>query len=96
MSRQFPPPLTHPEHFYGFIGVAIAWQCAFLLIARDIQRYRFFILPAVLEKLSFGIASLVLHAQGRAPVLVTCFGAIDLAFAACFILAFCATREVGD
>ena len=26
VGRDFPPPITHPEHFYGFIGVALAWQ----------------------------------------------------------------------
>ena len=23
-----PPPITHPEYYYGFIGLAIAWQLA--------------------------------------------------------------------
>ena len=31
LGRDFPPPLNHPEHFYGFIGVALAWQLVFLL-----------------------------------------------------------------
>jgi hypothetical protein len=38
IARDFPPPITHPEYFYGFIGVALAWQIAFLLIARDVQQ----------------------------------------------------------
>ena len=78
LNRHFPPPLTHPELFYGFIGVAIAWQCAFLLIARDPQRFRLFMLPAVLEKLSFGAATLALCAQGRVGWVVVCAGSIDL------------------
>src|SRR5689334_16082459 len=40
LGQDFPPPLTHPEHFYGFIGVALAWQLVFLTISRDVQRYR--------------------------------------------------------
>ena len=24
-GRDFPPAITHPEYYYGFIGVAIAW-----------------------------------------------------------------------
>ena len=32
LARDFPPPLTHPEHFYGFIGVALAWQLVFLIM----------------------------------------------------------------
>jgi hypothetical protein len=35
-----PPPITHPEYYYGFVGVAVAWQAALLVIARDgRQRY---------------------------------------------------------
>ena len=93
LGRQFPPPITHPEQFYGFIGVAAAWQFAFLLIARDVERYRFFMLPATLEKLSFGLAVLVLYVQGRVAALVVGVGSIDLVFAVCFFLAFRATRN---
>ena len=28
IARDFPPPITHPEYFYGFIGVALAWRVA--------------------------------------------------------------------
>jgi len=31
IGRDFPPPITHPEHFYRFIGVALAWQVLFLV-----------------------------------------------------------------
>ncbi|TWU23634.1 hypothetical protein [Bythopirellula polymerisocia] len=24
IGRDYPPAITHPEHFYGFIGVALA------------------------------------------------------------------------
>jgi hypothetical protein len=96
LSRNFPPALTHPEHFYGFIGVAIAWQWAFLLIARDVSRFRLFMLPATLEKLSFGAATLILYAQTRVALLVACAGTIDLVLAAFFILAFRASRSLED
>ncbi|MGZ8423145.1 MAG: hypothetical protein ACXWV7_09435 [Nitrospira sp.] len=91
-GRDFPPPINHPEYFYGFIGVALAWQVAFLLIARDVQRYRLFMLPAVLEKLSWGLATLVLYAQGRLAFAVVGFGIIDLILGTLFLLAFYATR----
>lgn len=92
LGREFPPPLTHPEHFYGFIGVALAWQFVFLLIARDVQRYRLLMVPAILEKLSFGVAVLVLHAQGRVAALAAGAGIIDLTWALLFALAFRAVR----
>jgi hypothetical protein len=91
-SRDFPPPINHPEYFYGFIGVALAWQVVFLLIARDPQRYRLFMLPAVLEKLTWGLATLVLYAQGRLAFAVLGFGIVDLVLGALFLFAFYATR----
>ena len=87
----YPPPITHPEYFYGFIGVALAWQLAFLVIARDPVRYRLLMLPAIAEKLSFGIAAMVLYLLGRVPTAIIAFGAIDLTLAALFLLAFRAT-----
>ncbi|HEX6124524.1 MAG TPA: hypothetical protein VFZ23_04055, partial [Pyrinomonadaceae bacterium] len=35
-----PPPVTHPEFYYGFIGVALSFQIVFLIIATDPIRYR--------------------------------------------------------
>ena len=35
VGRDYPPAITHPEYFYGFLGVAAAWQVAFLVIATD-------------------------------------------------------------
>lgn len=95
LGRDFPPPLNHPEHFYGFIGVALAWQFAFLLIARDVQRYRAFMIPAALEKLSFGAAALVLYAQGRlATATATAMaGIVDLLLMVGFVLAYRACGE---
>jgi hypothetical protein len=83
-----PPAITHPEFFYGFTGVALAWQVAFLVIARDPVRYRLIMLPCILEKVSFGFAAIVLYAQGRLPKLMLAAGLGDLAFAALFAMAF--------
>ncbi len=94
LGRDFPPPITHPEQFYGFIGVALAWQFGFLMIARDVRRHRPLILPAIFEKLSFGVAAIVLYAQGRAAPLVAGVGGIDLFLAVFFGLAFRASRAV--
>lgn len=88
VGRDFPPPINHPEYFYGFIGVALAWQLVFLAIARDPVRYRLLMLPSVLEKLSFGIAALVLYFQGRLAGLVTVFGIVDLVLATLFAISY--------
>lgn len=88
MYFDVPPGLARPEFYFGFVGVALAWQFAFLVIAHDPQRYRLLILPGMVEKLGFGIPALVLFAQDRAPALMALAGAIDLAFAAAFVWAF--------
>jgi len=92
IGRDFPPPLNHPEYFYGFIGVALAWQFVFLLIARDPRRYRPLMLPAVLEKLTWAGATLALYAQGKLALAVLGFGLVDLALGVLFLLAFRLTR----
>jgi hypothetical protein len=93
LGQDYPPPINHPEHFYGFIGVATAWQVAFLIIARDPVRYRLMMLPGILEKLSFGVAALVLLAQGRLARTVVAFGVLDLIWAVLFAWAYLKTRQ---
>jgi hypothetical protein len=90
-----PGPIAHPEFFYGFIGVALAWQFAFLLIARDVRRYRPLMLVGVLEKLAFGLAVPLLFAAGRVDGKVLVAGVIDLTLGAFFVAAYRATREPG-
>jgi hypothetical protein len=92
IGRDFPPPITHPEHFYGFIGVALAWQFVFLLIAREPAKYRALMPIAVLEKLAFGPATLILLAQERAAAQVAIVGSIDLLLGAFFLAAWVLTK----
>ena len=66
----------------------------FLIIAGDVLRYRLFMVPATLEKLSFGVAALVLYAQGRVAAFVAGAGIIDLLFAVLFVLAFRASPSL--
>jgi hypothetical protein len=86
-----PPPITHPEYFYGFVGVAVAWQAAFLIIGHDPARYRLLMLPAMLEKVSFGVPALLLFALRRAAAMVALFGLLDLAWGLLFAAAFWST-----
>lgn len=93
VAHDQPPAITHPEYYFGFIGVALAWQTAFLLLARDPARYRPMMLPATLEKLAFGLAMLMLYLQHRLALLMLAAGCMDLLFAALFVLAWWHTRE---
>lgn len=88
LGEQDPPAITHPEYFYGFLGVAVAWQVAFLIIAGDPSRYRALMLPSVLEKLGYGVAVLVLLALGRVTAGPVFTGCIDLVLAALFAFAY--------
>ena len=91
IGRDYPPPITHPEFFYGFIGVALAWQVLFLFLARDPARYRPMMIPAFLEKISFAIPVLVLYAKNRTSTATLAFGLVDLTLGALFIAAYIRT-----
>jgi len=91
-GRDFPPAITHPEYYYGFVGVAIAWQIVFLILSRDPVRYRPIMLAAVLEKASYAIAVMILYLQGRTGALILGTGIIDLTFGALFLLTYVKTR----
>jgi hypothetical protein len=85
-------PIQRPEHFYGFIGLAVVWQIVFLMIASDVRRFRPLMVPAILEKLVFGIPVLLLFVSGRVGTDVLVFGSIDLVLAVLFVLAFRSTK----
>jgi hypothetical protein len=91
IGRDYPPPVTHPEYYYGFIGVAVAWQVLFLILAKDPVRYRQMMIPAVLEKVSFVIAVVILYLQGRVAPVVVGSGIVDLIFGILFAVAYVKT-----
>lgn len=92
LSRDYPPPITHPEYFYGFVGVALAFQIVIAIIGTDPVHYRPLMLAAVAEKLSFGLAAPLLYAAGRIPQVTVVFGTLDLLLGALFALAWWKTR----
>ena len=93
MGRDYPPPITHPEYYYGFIGVVVAWQVLFLFIARNPARYRVMMIPAILEKASFAIAVIVLFLLDRVAPVMLVFAAIDLILGALFVAAYTKTQN---
>ncbi len=95
-SIQSPPPITHPEFYYGFVGVALAWQILFLVMARDPVRYRPCMIPAMLEKFSFAGATAVLFAQGRLSLLMFLGGLGDLVWGSLFVCAFVWTAPAAE
>jgi hypothetical protein len=88
IGRDTPPPITHTEYFYGFIGVVLAWQLAFLVIGRDPQRYRALMPVTVLEKLVFAVPVLLLWSKGHVPPSVLPFAGLDLILGALFLASY--------
>lgn len=88
VGRIDPPSITHPEYYFGFLGVAIVWQIGFLVIATDPVRYRAFMVLSVLEKVSFGIPVVWLYARERVSGQVLALGLIDLGWGLLFLLAY--------
>ena len=93
IGRDTPPAITHPEYFYGFVGVGLAWQVLFLVLSTDPVRYRAMILPSILEKISYGIALAVLYSQRRLPLSVLAIGSGDWIFAFLFLAAYFKTKS---
>lgn len=89
---QQPPALNHVEYFYGFIGVAVAWQFAFAIISRDPVRYRPLMLAGVVEKFSFFLACVALAAQHRIPAQVFFMSVVDFCLGLAFIAAYAKSR----
>jgi hypothetical protein len=83
-----PPPITHPEFFYGFICVAVAWQVLFLILSRDPIRYRPMMLAAMLEKIGFPVAVAILYLQGRLAPAIFIPASLDLVLLVLFIAAY--------
>jgi hypothetical protein len=88
IGRDTPPAITHPEYFYGFVGVGLAWQVLFLVLSRDPVRYRPMILPCILEKVTWGIALIVLLSERRLPLSAFGIGSVDWIFAFLFLAAY--------
>jgi hypothetical protein len=92
ISRQDPPPITHPGFFYGFAGLALSWQIAFLFIATDPARYHPLMIPSILEKFTYSAAVIVLVLQNRTHPSGLFFAATDLLLGVLFVIAYFKTR----
>lgn len=91
IATQSPPAITHPEYFYGFIGVTLAWQLLFLRLGRDPLALRAVIPITVVEKLGFAIPAIVLYAEHRIAGSTLGFGLVDLVWAVLFTMSYART-----
>ena len=92
IGRNDPPSITHPGFFYGFVGIGLAWQVAFIFIATDTIRFRPLMIPCILEKVSWSTAVIVLVLQQRMHKSDLVFAGTDLLLGLLFVIAFFKTR----
>jgi|SRR5208282_6517854 len=88
IGHQDPPPITHPGFYYGFLSAGLAWQFAFLFIARDPVRLRPMMIPSVLEKFGYGASFIVLYLQYRLHPQDLAFAGTDILLGILFLIAF--------
>ena len=88
-----PPAITHPAFYYGFAGTALAWQIAFLVIARDPVRFRPMMIPSMAEKFLYGPMIVILVMQRRTNPRDLVFAATDTILGILFVAAWVATRK---
>ena len=93
VGRSYPPAITHPDFYFGFIGVSLAWQLGFLVIGMDPARFRPMMIPAICEKAFYVISLVALYERGRIELGQMLVGVPDLILGLLFIGAFYRTRE---
>jgi hypothetical protein len=94
-GRHYAVPNDYPQFFYGFIGVAIAWQIAFLMIGTNPARFRTFMIPAMIEKFGYVSTLLFLYSQSRISALDMQPAIPDGLLGLLFVAAFLRTRTSG-
>ena len=92
ISRRFPPPITHPQYYYGFVALAWVFQLIFFVIASDPARFRPLIIPSILEKAGFVVTCLVLLLRGGITASEASGAAADLSLGILFICAWFTTQ----
>ena len=83
-----PPPINHPEFYYGFIGVALAFQLVFLMIATDPLKFRPLMLAGIVEKFLFVIPTFYLYWQGKVHGSIVGGAALDLVWGILFVVSY--------
>ena len=91
-GRHYAAPAVYPHFFYGFFGVALAWQLAFLVIGSNPARFRPFMIPAMIEKFGYVATLIVLYAQGRIALVDAQAGVPDGLLGILFVVAFMKSR----
>ena len=92
-GRDYPPPITHPEYYYGFVGVTAAWQLLYLMISTNPIRYRPIMIPPMFAKGSFVLAVTILFLQQRVSSTMLGASMIDLLLVVLFLISYLKTPK---
>jgi len=92
-NRTQPPAITHPEFYYGFLGVTLAWQVAFLVIATDPLRFRPLMPVSWIEKLLYPIAVGLLYSASQTGAAMIPAAILDVVWLGLFVTAWFRTRQ---
>lgn len=93
VGQRAPPVISHPEFYFGFVGVALAWQVVFLLIGTNPNRYRTVMLLSILEKGTYVLTLAVLLVQHRIGLSTALPSTSDFVLGLLFIAAYAKTRS---
>ena len=93
VGRAYPPAITHSDMYYGFVGVTLVWQLAFLIVATDPVRYRPIMIAAILEKLIYVATMTALYMRGRLQLGQFAVAFPDALLGLLFVVAFVKTPE---
>jgi hypothetical protein len=88
VGRDAPPPITHPEFYYGFLGVTFLWQLVFVMLAKNPVQYRALIPITILEKFIYTLPVVLLYLAGRVHVSTMASSLVDPIFGVLFIMAW--------
>ena len=93
-SADYPPAITHPEFFYGFLCVTVAFQVVFLMIGSDPVRYRpLMLVSALLEKFPFAVAVALLYLFRAVPLPIVGGAVMDVVLGILFLTAYWKTPK---
>lgn len=85
--------ISHPAFYYGFIGVALAFQVLFIIISFDLAKYRMAIIPCFIEKFAFAVPVIILFSQSRVSDTIFWAGIMDLILGILFVIVFISSPQ---
>jgi hypothetical protein len=95
VGRDAPPPITHPEFYYGFLGVTFLWQLVFVMVAKNPLHYRSLMPITILEKFVYTVPTVLLYMSGRVHANIMRPSLIDPVFGIFFAIAYFRTATEG-